>query len=190
MKPGAAAGTRANHTHPVDLVPHQTLHHPFRAVRVNLLQPAQQLVERFPRRHVIDCRLVPRSSEYGWELTQDDSLSSAVVARRQRSKALLASGVLPGQPRSTDACAVMRDSLHVTRLTHIDSLYRCPSTSTAFVRKSTPIVAVVSSSDKKSSSVKRRSSEDLPGWISITPRRLTKRKEAGVGDTHQHSSCL
>jgi hypothetical protein len=46
--------------------------------------------------------------------------------------------------------------------THIDSLYFSPLTSMLFTLKSTPIVAVVSSSDKKSSSVNRSSRDDLP----------------------------
>lgn len=42
------------------------------------------------------------------------------------------------------------------------SLYRFPSTSTAFDLKSTPIVAVVSSSERYSSSVNLRRRDDLP----------------------------
>jgi len=46
--------------------------------------------------------------------------------------------------------------------THIESLYFSPFNSMLLTLKSTPIVAVVSSSDKKSSSVNRSRRDDLP----------------------------
>jgi hypothetical protein len=45
----------------------------------------------------------------------------------------------------------------------MESLYRFPSTSSVFTLKSTPMVAEVSSSVRKSSSVNRRRRDDLPG---------------------------
>jgi len=73
--------------------------------------------------------------------------------------------------------------------TQIDSLYFSPFSSMLLTLKSTPIVAVVSSSDKKSSSVNRSKRDDLPASQSrlrtsigeLTDRRIADKQKLEVG---------
>lgn len=96
-------------------------------------------------------------------------MATAIVGRRERAESLLAGGVLRGQRRWRD-----------DGLAQMLSLIRFSRRVMSLTLKSTPIVALVSSGGRNSSSVKRRSREDLPtedapGPVSAAVRRHTHR---------------
>lgn len=83
-------------THLVYLVPDEDLDHTFSAVRVELSEPAQELIEGRPCRDVVYYSVVSLAREevVTTARTENHSLGASVVARRQRPEPLLSGRVL------------------------------------------------------------------------------------------------